>query len=583
MPAKDTVSNAQAWAHGRRLLKEVMPTQWKLYVAVVICMIGVAAFTGALAYSTKLIVNDVFVAADTSAAYSVAFLVMFIALGKSGFEYANGVLGVLFERTIAADYQKRMFNSALEKDIWFFSGTHAAASMSDIRILGQACGTTMVNIINKMPVDGLTLLALLGVMIAQDPVMTLVSGLLFPVIFWIVGRLSHRVREAASAESALAGAYFAVGAETFEGIKTVKSYQLETKSTGKFEAGVEALEQRLFGIAKLTKATVPLMELLGGIVLGSFVMYAGYQTIENGKTPGEFTAFITAFLMAYQPAQRVSKIWVEVQKTLVQVGRMYTRLDAPVKQRDDGTQDMGTVTPTVHFEDVSFVYKGTTKALDDVTFDIKAGERVAVVGRSGAGKSTLIDLVLRFYDPSGGQIKVDGIDLKDFTEDSVRRHMALISQDVFLFDGTIEENIRDGNPQASADDIATAVRLAQLDPDIANMPKGLKTRVGPNGSALSGGQRQRVGIARALAKRAKIYIFDEATSALDVANEQRIMEMLQHELQEATVFFVTHRTATLRYMDRVLMLDGGKRIACDSHDALIKTNAPYRDLFKLVQ
>ena len=581
MPSDKTLSSSEAWSQGMRLLREAMPSRWRLYALLVICMLGVAGFTGALAYSTKLIVNDIFVAADTQAAYSVAAFVIFVAIGKSFFEYANAVLSVLFNRSIAADYQKKIFRSSLTKDVWYYQGKHTAASMAELKLLGQASGTTMVTMTNKMPIDILTLLALLGVMLAQDPVMTLVSSILFPVIFLIVGSLSKRVRAAAAAETELAGAYFAVGAETFAGIKTVKSYQLESKSIDNFENGVEALEARLMGIARVTSATVPLMELLGGLVLGIFVMYAGYQTIENGKTPGEFTAFITAFLMAYQPAQRVSKSWVTVQKSLVQVGRMFKRFDAPVTQRDDGTQDMSTAVPAVAFNAVSFSYKEDTKALDQVSFKAAPGERIAIVGRSGAGKSTLIDLMLRFYDPTDGQITVADTDLRDFTENSVRQHMALISQDVFLFDGTIEDNIRDGNPDASSEDIATAIRQAQLEPDIAALPNGIKTRVGPNGNALSGGQRQRVGIARALAKKAKIYIFDEATSALDVENERRIMEMLQTELQDSTVLFVTHRATTLPFLDRILVLESGKVAGFDTHEILSDTNERYRALFKL--
>ncbi|MEC9198077.1 MAG: ABC transporter ATP-binding protein [Pseudomonadota bacterium] len=581
MSEKEKFTGAQARATGVRLIKEAMPSRWRLYLVSLVCMIGVAGFTGALANSTRMIVNDVFVADDTSAAIHVALIVIAVSIGKSFFEYANAVISTIFNRSISADYQKKVFERMLSKDVWHFSGKHASVQMNQVRVYGQACGKTVINFTNKLLTDALTLVGLIVVMIIQDPLMTLLSSVMFPLIFWLVSHLSKKVRAVANAETELSGAYFATGVEAFDGIKTLKSYRLEKKTIKKFEEGVEALEERMLGIAKVTSATVPIMELLGGLVIGFFVVYAAWQTITNGKTPGEFTAFITAFLMAYQPAERVSKTWVELQKSITHVGRMYRELESPVKQRDEGRLTLSSTAPSIAFEDVSFEYSSKSRALHRLNFNINAGERVAIVGRSGAGKSTLIDLVLRFYDPTSGVVRIGGLDMKDVTEQSARDSIALISQDVFLFDGTIRDNLRDGNPDASDEDLERAARLAQLSDLIDRLPEGLDSRVGPNGSALSGGQKQRVGIARALAKGAKIYIFDEATSALDVENEQAIMKMLQKELASATILFVTHRPSTLTFVDRILMLDNGELIGFDTAKNLEESKAQYRALFNL--
>lgn len=581
MSEKEKFTGAQARATGVRLIKEAMPSRWRLYLVSLVCMIGVAGFTGALANSTRMIVNDVFVADDTSAAIHVALIVIAVSIGKSFFEYANAVISTIFNRSISADYQKKIFAKMLSKDVWHFSGKHASVQMNQVRVYGQACGKTVINFTNKLLTDTLTLVGLIIVMIIQDPLMTLLSSVMFPLIFWLVSHLSKKVRAVANAETELSGAYFATGVEAFDGIKTLKSYRLEKKTIKKFEEGVEALEERMLGIAKVTSATVPIMELLGGLVIGFFVVYAAWQTITNGKTPGEFTAFITAFLMAYQPAERVSKTWVELQKSITHVGRMYRELESPVKQRDEGRLTLGSTAPSIAFEDVSFEYNSQSRALHKLNFNINAGERVAIVGRSGAGKSTLIDLVLRFYDPTNGIVRIGGLDMKDVTEQSARDSIALISQDVFLFDGTIRDNLRDGNPNASDEELERAARLAQLSDLIDRLPEGLDSRVGPNGSALSGGQKQRVGIARALAKGAKIYIFDEATSALDVENERAIMKMLQNELASATILFVTHRPSTLAFVDRILMLDNGELVGFDTARNLEASKPQYRTLFNL--
>lgn len=564
-----------------RLLKEALPRHWKLFALSLVCMVGVAGFTAALAYTTQLIVNDVFVANDASAAIGVAFLVMGVSVAKAGFDYANSVIAVLFNRSIASRYQKYVFHATVTKDIWHFAGQQPATQMAQIMLFGNASGKAVTAICNRLLTDSVTVVALVIVMILQDPWMSLAAAVLFPVIFFLVATLSRKVREVANQETELTGALYSIGSETFQGIKTVRSYRLEDKSIGLFNDAVNLLQQRLLGFAKIMAATVPLMEVLGGIMIGLFVIYAAWQTVTQGQTPGEFTAFITAFLLAYQPAERVSKTWVELQKSLIQVGRMYALLDKPPVQDDAGTRTLDAAAPSIRFDDVTFRYSRTAPALNSVSFEIAAGQRVAIVGRSGAGKSTLIDLVLRFYDPTQGHVLIGGEDLREVTMKSLRQSIAFISQDVFLFDGTIRDNIRDGKDDATDAEIEEAARRAQLGSVIEALPKGLDTIVGPNGSNLSGGQKQRVGIARALCKHAKIYIFDEATSALDAENERRILECVVHELTGATVLFVTHRPAALSYVDVVLMLDAGQIVAFDAHQKLERENDRYRTLFNL--
>jgi ABC-type multidrug transport system fused ATPase/permease subunit len=543
-------------------------------------MIGVAIFTGALAYTTRLIVNDVFVSDNTTAAFGVAGLVVLVAFFKSIFQYGNSVIMTVFLRSVSVSYQKQLFDKLVHDDVRQFSGQHASNQMSQLRLFGTAAGSGVINITNKLLTDTLTLLALFGVMVMQDPWMTLGCLVIIPMIFALVSSLSKRIRAAADEEADLTGAFFEVGVEAFDGIKTVKSYQLETRTTTRFNAAIERLEERLFGIAKVTAATVPIMEFLGGLVIGSFVVYAAWQTISNGKTPGEFTAFITAFLMAYQPAERISRIWVELQKSMVQTGKMFELLDRKDQGPKSGTQTIGADAPTVRFKNVSFFYSPEAPALTNVDVSIRAGERVAIVGPSGAGKSTFIDLLLRFYDPTGGRILIGDTDLRDVTHRSLRDSIALISQDVFLFDGTLRDNIRDGKSDATDAEIEIAAQRAQLGDFLASQELGLDTPVGPNGRFLSGGQKQRVGIARALVKQAKVLVFDEATSALDVENERRIMNMLRDELQDPTVFFVTHRPATLAYVDRVLMLKAGEVVGFDTKSVLETENTAFHELFQ---
>jgi ABC-type multidrug transport system fused ATPase/permease subunit len=579
MPAKPV--EATPLQTTKRLLKDDLLPRWKLYALNVVFMVGVSVFTGLLAWSTKRIVNDVFVSENVSEAWIVAALVIGISVAKSFFQYGNAVIQTVMNRQIAAQNQRKLFENILYRDVDFFAGLHPAKHMQRVMMFGKSCGSVVVSIGNKLVTDILTLLALVVVMVRQDATMSLICLILFPLIFFMVGRLIKSVRKHSKHETELLQALASTGVESIEGIRTVKSYSLEEKSAARFGRVVEDLEKRVVRIAKATNATVPLMELLGGIVIGLFVMYASWQTITNGKTPGEFTAFITAFLLAYQPAERVSKTLVDIQKGLVHVGMMHDMIDTPQAATRTGTLGLENVTPSIAFEDVSFYYADDAPALHDVDLQIKAGERIAIVGRSGAGKTTFIDLCQRFYDPTEGTVRLGDLDLKDVSPDALRDGIALISQDVFLFDGSIRDNILDGHATATEQQVQDAVRRAALDNVLDKLQGGLEARVGPNGSNLSGGQKQRVGIARALVKQAKVYIFDEATSALDGENDRAVMEAVVQGARDSTMLFVTHRPSTLEWVDRVLVLDHGRVAGFDTHEALMAENALYRSLFNL--
>ena len=578
-----TPTGDDAFQTAKRLVKETIPKRKKIITASVLCMVGVSVFTAALAYTTKLIVNDVFVAKDASAAIEVAIIVIFVSFSKSLFHYGNAVLQNVLNRSISSSYQKETFENTLRREISFFNGKHASDHMAQIRLYGMAAGQAVTVICSRFLTEVLTLVALFVVMFLQDAIMTFYSILIIPVIFGLVSFLSRKIRKVAKEEADLSGQYFAAGSEALAGVRTVKSYNLENKSIEKFNSSVDALEDRIFGISRVTAATHPIMEFLGGLVLGVFVIYAAWQTINYGKTPGEFTAFITAFLLAYQPAAKISKLWVELQKSLTQSFFMFLLIDTKPQVLGLGSKSLKEVGGSVTFSDVSFGYENDDVSINKVSFNLSPGEKVAIVGKSGAGKSTLIDLILGFYRPDQGKIEIGSIDISSILPMDLKSHIAFISQDVFLFDDTIEENIKDGFSAASKAEINIAVKNAQVDSFVADFPLGLQTIVGANGSNLSGGQKQRVAIARGLLKKASIYIFDEATSALDLENEREILTALLKTLENETVIFVSHRPALFDYVDKVLMLEKGKVVGFDQPSKIDKTSTEFRDLFGVLE
>ena len=583
MESVTTPTGDDALKTAKRLIKETIPKRKKIITASIVCMVGVSVFTAALAYTTKLIVNDVFVAKDAGAAIEVAIIVIFVSFSKSLFHYGNAVLQTVLNRSISSFYQKEAFQKTLRREISFFNGKHASDHMAQIRLYGMAAGQAVTAICSRFLTEVLTLVALFVVMFLQDALMTLYSIVIIPVIFGLVSFLSRKIRKVAKEETDLSGHYFAAGSEALAGVRTVKSYNLERKSIEKFNSSVDALEDRIFGISKVTAATHPIMEFLGGLVLGVFVIYAAWQTITYGKTPGEFTAFITAFLLAYQPASKISKLWVELQKSLTQSFFMFRLIDTKPKSVSCGNKSLQSGNGSVNFSHVSFGYENDEVSIDKVSFSLQPGDKVAIVGKSGAGKSTLVDLILGFYSPTDGMIEIGSTDISSISPMELKNHIAFISQDVFLFDDTIEENIKDGFASASEREIIAAVKSAQVDGFAEDFPLGLQTRVGANGSNLSGGQKQRVAIARGLLKKASIYIFDEATSALDVENEREIMTALLETLKNETVIFVTHRPALFEYVDKVLMLEKGRVVGFDKPSKIDETSTEFRELFGVFQ
>jgi len=583
MESVNTPTGDDALKTAKRLIKETIPNRKKIITASILCMVGVSVFTAALAYTTKLIVNDVFVAKDAGAAIEVAIIVIFVSFSKSLFHYGNAVLQTVLNRSISSFYQKEAFQKTLRREISFFNGKHASDHMAQIRLYGMAAGQAVTAICSRFLTEVLTLVALFVVMFLQDALMTLYSIVIIPIIFGLVSFLSRKIRKVAKEETDLSGHYFAAGSEALAGVRTVKSYNLERKSIEKFNSSVDALEDRIFGISKVTAATHPIMEFLGGLVLGVFVIYAAWQTITFGKTPGEFTAFITAFLLAYQPASKISKLWVELQKSVTQSFFMFRLIDTKPQSVSYGNKSLQSGNGSVTFSDVSFGYENDEVSIDKVSFNLQPGDKVAIVGKSGAGKSTLVDLILGFYSPTDGMIEIGTMDMSSISPMDLKNHIAFISQDVFLFDDTIEENIKDGFAGASQEEIVAAVKSAQVDGFAKDFPLGLQTRVGANGSNLSGGQKQRVAIARGLLKKASIYIFDEATSALDVENEREIMTALLKTLKNETVIFVTHRPALFEYVDKVLMLEKGRIVGFDRPSKIDKTSTEFRELFGILQ
>jgi ATP-binding cassette subfamily B protein len=370
--------------------------------------------------------------------------------------------------------------------------------------------------------------------------------------------------------------------ETLQGIRIVKAFTLEDIMRERFDRNVAAVEHEANKMARISGRASPLMETLGGCAIAIAIIYGGYRVIDTGATPGQFFSFIAAFLLAYEPAKRLARLNIELNNALVGVRILFEVIDSPPSEPSDfGRQDLQVDAARLEFEAVDFAYRSDESVLRGMSFVAEPGKLTALVGPSGGGKSTVFNLLLRFYDVERGQIVIDGQDISQVSRRSLRQHIAYVGQDVFLFRGTVRENIAFGKPGAGEDEIVAAAKAAYAHDFILSFPRGYDTPVGEHGLQLSGGQRQRVAIARALIKNAPIILLDEATAALDSESELQVREAMERLCQGRTTLAIAHRLHTVSHADRIYVVEDGRATESGRHDELLGKNGRYAAFYRL--
>ena len=371
--------------------------------------------------------------------------------------------------------------------------------------------------------------------------------------------------------------------QTAQGNRMVKAFGLEPVMRGDMEGAVEGVRERANRIAQVSAMTNPLMETFGGLAIAGVIVYGGWRVIEGGGDPGAFFSFITALLMAYEPAKRLARLNIKLNASLIGVDMLYRLLDMePSISESEEARPLAVREGTIRLETVRFAYAERNRpALHGLALEAPGGKVTALVGPSGAGKSTVFSLIERFYDPDSGTVTIDGQDLRDVTFESLRRQIAYVSQDAFLFDGTVAMNIALGRPEATRAEIERAAADANAADFVARLPKGLDTELGENGARLSGGERQRIAIARAMLRDAPILLLDEPTSALDAETEAHVSEALTRLMQGRTTLVIAHRLATVRRADVIHVMKDGRVLESGRHEELREAGGLYARLHEL--
>ena len=563
-----------------RLVPYIKP-YWSLLLVGMGLAIMVSGMEGAIAYLVKPAMDDIFLKRDLVMLRLVPLAILLVYVIKGAARYGQSYLMATVGERVIAKIRFDLYSHLQKLSLSFFSDLHSGELMSrlvnDVNRLARFSSQALVMAFRQM----VTVIALLAVMFVREWLLTLFAIVAFPmvgVIVRVIGRQLYKINKRAQEKAAEMNVLLQ---EAFTGIKIVKAFGREAHERERFNR----LNQRLLSLAlkdhRADELTEPLMELLAAVGMVMGLWYAGTRVIDGSMTPGTFFSFLAAVLLLYAPVRKLSRLSNSLQQTVSSAERVFELLDTPPTIVDKpGALALERFQDRVEFEHVSFKYPdGDGPVLKEISFTVKKGEVVAFVGMSGAGKSTLVDLIPRFHDVTEGQIRVDGVDVKELSVASLRAQIGIVTQETFLFNDTIYANIAYGRLDATREEIEQAAQLAQAHHFIVNTPNGYNSLVGERGVKLSGGQRQRIAIARAFLKDPPILILDEATSDLDAESEFLVHQALTNLMKGRTVFVIAHRLSTVRSADRILVIHDGSIVETGRHDELMARDGVYRRLY----
>lgn len=545
------------------------------------CMLLVAASSAVSALLIKPVMDDIFVKQDIEMLRLMPIVVVIVfflrGLGDYGQEYYMNYVG----QRIIKDLRDRLYDRILDLPLSFFQQERTGVLMSritnDVNVIRSMVSTAVTSIVRHF----FTILGLIVVVLYRDWKLALCALIILPVAFFPVVEFGRRVRRVSRRCQESMAELNSFLHETFAGSKIVKAFGMEDFEKKRFVEKTDDLFELEIKTVIAKSLSSPVMELLGGLGIAFVVWYGGYSVITGASTPGTFFSFMAAVLMLYDPVKKLSRLNNAVQEGLAATDRVFDILEKQSDIQEIQNPIELVVKPhRVQFEKVFFQYD-RNPVLKDIDLDVQPGEILALVGMSGGGKTSLVNLIPRFYDVAGGLIRIDGVDIRNASLSSLRRQIAVVTQEPILFNDTVASNIAYGNPHAGEQEIIEAAKAAYAFDFVEKFPNGFHTNIGELGGRLSGGEKQRICIARALLKNAPILILDEATSALDAESEMWVQKALENLMKGRTTFVIAHRLSTISYADRIVVLVNGLIVEQGRHEDLMALEGEYFKLYQM--
>jgi subfamily B ATP-binding cassette protein MsbA len=565
----------------RRLFPFLRPYLFPRFALALLCMLLFSATNGVLPYLVEHVFDDIFAQKNLVALQWLPLMIMGVFLFRGLVNFGHAYLIEYVGQRVMADLRNTLNAHLQSLSLSYFhrhpTGTILSRVTSDTTLVREALTQTSASIMR----DATTLVALIVVAFLKDWFLALLAFIVFPITILPLLQVNKKVRRFSSRGQGSLGLLTALLQETIQGNRVVKAFNMEEYECQRFAAENQRLFRHYLRAGRMRAFVPPMVELVAACGIAAVVWYGGSSVISGERTQGAFVAFLTAMLLLYEPFKHLTRTSATLQNGLASAERLFEVLDvrSEVQERPDA-QILSRVQQGIRFTDVWFRYQQDW-VLRQVNLEIRSGEVVALVGPSGGGKSTLADLIPRFYDPTAGQITIDGRDIRDLTLQSLRAQIAVVTQFTFLFNDTVHNNIAYGAPSRPLAEVIAAAQAAHAHDFIMALPQGYDTVIGELGIRLSGGQRQRLAIARALLKNAPILILDEATSSLDNESERLVQAAIERLMVGRTVLVIAHRLSTIQRADRIVVIDTGHIVEEGCHAELLAHNAQYRRLYDL--
>ena len=565
-----------------RLLGYVKP-YWKVFALAIAGMVGTAATEPVFPALMKYLLDQGFKTSDPHLLWAIPLGIVLLFVVRGIFSYSTNYLMSWISTKLIVNLRRELFAKVLSQPVHYFHEQSSSKLISRIVMDVDNVNEAATNMLVTLMRESLTVVALLAYLLYLDWKLTLLTLITAPLIAYIIKAFSARLRRASrdSLESYRQMSYTIE--ETVEAQKVIKIFGGYAQQTDKFNEATDNFRRSRMRWAIAAAAITPITHLAASFAVAIIIFTAlGQSTGQAGSSAGGFISFITAMLLLISPIKQLTSISPTIQRGLAGCESIFGILDTP-SEHDPGQRQLGRAQGIIDFEHVSFTYPGAERpALQGISFHAEAGQTIALVGASGGGKTTVSALIPGFYSPSSGRILIDGIDLKDIALASLRQNIALVSQDVVLFNDSVEANIAFGSrDSATREEIIAAAQAANAWDFIQQLPEGLETVIGEKGGRLSGGQRQRIAIARALLKNAPILILDEATSALDTESERQVQAALATLMKNRTTLVIAHRLSTIEHADQILVLDQGRIVERGKHVELLAQGGYYANLTRL--